>query len=351
MRSLGVIIVAFVTLAAALHPASASQEGVCVLRGKVLDETTRETLEHAIVFIAGSSIGTSTGADGAFVLRCRLAGEQQLVISLVGFERKIVRLRLIAGDSLSLLIDLSPRVLEENQIQVVGEEASEWQREFKEFEKIFRGAGEFARSCRLLNPYVIDLRMRGDTLVGSSQTLLLVENSDLGYRMRVAIRSFAWDLKRNQGLWAASIYFQELPAGSQGQREEWLERRRTVYRGSMRHFLRALIHRRLNEEGFSMRTGRSIDHSYMWPKIEEDSLRLFQDPRSLLYEWKYPEWIRVDDDRRPLSASYFRLVEPRALIEESGLLMTPLAFEVGGMWASERVGRLLPIDYSPDEPP
>ena len=45
------------------------------------------------------------------------------------------------------------------------------------------------------------------------------------------------------------------------------------------------------------------------------------------------------------------MVEIPALIDSSGDVATPLAFELGGKWEGERVGSLLPADYFPEVHP
>jgi hypothetical protein len=334
----------------ALHlPAHAFQGRPCVIAGRVVDALTREPLEKAIVFLSGSSIGTSTRGNGTFLLRSPVTGGQDLVVSLVGYDRKVIHLQLPAGDSVSIQVVLSPHVLPQTQVQVVGGEVEEWKKNLAVFENIFLGRGEFARSCRLLNPYVVDLTVRGDTLSARSDSLLWVENPALGYRMRVAIGAFEWDLRHDQGVWAVYVLFQEYSASSPEEREDWLEHRKTVYQGSMRYFFRSLILGRASDEGFQVRAGRSLDMSPYWPEIERDSLPLSVDSTTHRFQWTDRRWIRVDSDRRASTPSFFRVVGAGASVDSTGLPTNPLAFEIGGKWGGERMGSLLPTDYVPDE--
>jgi len=117
----------------------------------------------------------------------------------------------------------------------------------------------------------------------------------------------------------------------------------------MRHFLWALVHKRLFEEGFELRTGRSLEKSKGWRKIGEDAVQLEQDLGTHLLEWKYPNWIRVDNISISTIPSFLRMVEIPALVDSSGVVATPLAFELGGKWEGERVGSMLPADYSPED--
>lgn len=348
-RLLLLVIVPAIGMSISLVPPS--PEHVCVIAGRILNELTGEPLESANAFLAGTTIGTSSGPHGKFLLRSVLTGGQDLVISLVGYDRRVIHLELTAGDSTFLAVTLLPHVLQGEQIQVEASEPKEWKENLVRFEKVLFGEGEFADQCRLLNPYVVDLRLTGDKLVGRSDSLLRVENPALGYTIGVVIRRFEWDVRYNQGVWVAYVHFRESTSGSQDQREEWLDHRRSAYEGSLRHFFWALARRRLFEEGFAMRTGQTISSSQRWTEISEDSIHLMQNPGSQLLQWMYPDWVRIDLDFPSDNPGYIHLVQDHALIDSSGVLVTPLAFNLGGRWGRERLGSILPTDYFPETHP
>jgi hypothetical protein len=346
---LAVLPVTALSLLLAAPPSGPNTE--CIIAGRVLNELTGEPLENANAFLAGTTIGTSSGPRGEFVLRSILTGGQDLVISLVGYERRVVRVQLKAGDSTFVTMALIPQVLQAEQVQVEASEPKEWKRNLALFEKVLRGEGEFADQVRLLNPYVVDLKMRGTTLVGTTDSLLRIENPGLGYMMGVVIRRFEWDVRHDGGVWAVYVHFREIPGQSEQQHEEWLKHRRAAYDGSLRHFLWALARSRLSEQGFEMRTGKNISYSRGWKGINEDSLHLDRVPGTPLLTWTFPEWIRVDPGFSFSSPSYVHLVHEHALFDSSGVLVTPLALELGGTWARERIGNMLPTDYFPEPIP
>ena len=347
-RFLGLLAFPLLGLSIIIVLAPPLPEPACVIAGRILNEQSGEPLENANVFLAGTTIGMSSGPRGEFLLRSVLTGGQDLVVSLVGYDRRVIHLALTAGDSTFLTVSLMPHVLLGEQIQVVASEPKEWKENLVRFEKVLFGEGEFADQCRLLNPYVIDLKLTGDRLVGRSDSLLRVENPALGYTMGVVIRKFEWDVRHDRGSWAAYVHFRESIPRSQDQREEWRDHRRSAYEGSMRHFFWALAHRRLMQEGFAMRTGNMISYSQRWTEISEDSIHLLQDPGTQLIQWIYPDWVRIDLDFPSKDPGYIHLVQDHALIDSSGVLVTPLAFDLGGRWGRERMGSLLPVDYFPD---
>jgi hypothetical protein len=318
--------------------------------GAVVDSMTGLPLENAVVFLAGTTVGTSTSVSGEFLLRSVLAGGLDCVASVVGHERKVTHIQLTAGDSISLIIKLSPHLVQGEPVEVLAAEPKDWKKNLALFEKIFRGRGEYAEQCLLLNPYVVDLSLHGQMLVGTSDSLLWIRNPALGYTMGVVIRRFQWDVRRDQGIWSVYVFFKELDPETRSQRETWLERRRIVYEGSLRHFLRALVHRRVFEEGFEIRTGKWSD-SRMWTLIGEDTIQLAPHAGTRLIEWHYPKRIRVDYSSHLYAPSFMRLMGDCALVDSAGVVVKPLTFELGGRWAGERVGSMLPNDYAPEDHP
>ncbi|MCL5021591.1 MAG: carboxypeptidase-like regulatory domain-containing protein, partial [Bacteroidetes bacterium] len=55
------------------------------IKGKVLDQLTKETLTGASVLVKGTSIGASTDLNGAFTIYNAPSGTQTLVVSYVGY--------------------------------------------------------------------------------------------------------------------------------------------------------------------------------------------------------------------------------------------------------------------------
>ncbi|HTY59290.1 MAG TPA: hypothetical protein VMF59_10745, partial [Bacteroidota bacterium] len=164
----------------------------------------------------------------------------------------------------------------------------------------------------------------------------------------VVIRDFEWSVDKNEGVWSVYLFFRQMRPASPEQLSLWSEHRRSAYKGSMRHFLWALVHRRVFEEGFEMRVGRWTD-SRMWRLIGEDSIHLELFPGTHLLEWTYRGMIRVDYNPQVYPPSFVRLADEFSLVDSSGVVVTPLAYELGGKWAWESMGRLLPCDYSPED--
>jgi hypothetical protein len=101
-------------LAQATRPAA-------VITGLVVDSSTAGPVVGAIAFIARNGIGSSTGADGRFVLPRVPPGEYDLVVSRVGYRRVVLRIAPGGSDTIALIVRLVPAPLEVGGVEVTAE--------------------------------------------------------------------------------------------------------------------------------------------------------------------------------------------------------------------------------------
>ncbi|RZK52454.1 MAG: carboxypeptidase-like regulatory domain-containing protein, partial [Hymenobacter sp.] len=91
---------------------AAAQGAEAVLRGRVLDADTRQPVPNAQVGIAHNRLGTSTNADGRFVLRVPAAYQgSEVEVALLGYQRYRQVLPPLAGSELLIYLKSSPASL------------------------------------------------------------------------------------------------------------------------------------------------------------------------------------------------------------------------------------------------
>jgi len=107
---------------------------------------------------------------------------------------------LTAGDSISLIIKTLSAPGQGEPVEVLAAGAEGLEKNLALFEKIFRGRGEYAEQCLLLNPYVVDLSpARADACWYIRQIFFWIRNPALGYTMGVVIRDSNGVSGRDQG--------------------------------------------------------------------------------------------------------------------------------------------------------
>ena len=92
-----------------------------MISGYIYDETSRESLIGANVYLNGTSMGTATDGDGYFVIQKVPADDYELIVSYLGFEQVKKQINLKADQSFTIDFELSPSVVELNSIEVSAE--------------------------------------------------------------------------------------------------------------------------------------------------------------------------------------------------------------------------------------
>lgn len=89
------------------------------IRGIVIDETTRQPLVGAVVYIPELKTGTTTGADGSFLLKRIPPRNFLMQISLLGYSAKVISAN--SSDTLAeITVALTPSVAELQEVIVTG---------------------------------------------------------------------------------------------------------------------------------------------------------------------------------------------------------------------------------------
>jgi hypothetical protein len=114
--------VALILVTCALVSEAGSQPlQLTLLRGVVRDSADARPVEGAIVYIPNSNLGASSDSSGRFVLPAPPGTELTLVISRVGYRRRILTLRTGAGDTTALEILLAPSPVQAPGVEISAE--------------------------------------------------------------------------------------------------------------------------------------------------------------------------------------------------------------------------------------
>ncbi|MBO7315957.1 MAG: carboxypeptidase-like regulatory domain-containing protein, partial [Paludibacteraceae bacterium] len=81
--------------------------------GKVLDKKDASPIQSANIFIKGTKRGTSSNQDGFFLLRLPEVEECTLVVSVIGYKRKEIKLESVLDQWVDCLLDEESLFLDE----------------------------------------------------------------------------------------------------------------------------------------------------------------------------------------------------------------------------------------------
>jgi hypothetical protein len=354
-------------LVAALGALPAAAQPTATVEGRVEDARTGMPLPGAHVFISASMIGTATDTTGRFRLEGVPVGAKRLVVSMLGYEPKRLSLFLQADTTVSRTFSLVPTVLEAEEVVVEDERDDEWYDDLRTFKRLFIGTTPLARDCELLNPTV--LRFDSSWWKGLEATAtapLRFRNEALGYRLRYTLKEF--DQSGTVVKWDGDPHFEELTPADSAEAARWRTARRDAYRGSLRHFLRALLSDRVEAEGFRMQrlprphAFRHTSRADRFP-VSRDDLIVGQTDSTYLFRFRgrlevtyrrepesrgYLRWSRQHRRTRDVQTSWIELNDPPVNIDRVGEIVEPYGATVFGYFAYEqRISGLLPRGYRP----
>ncbi len=230
-----------------------------VITGKVTDKISGEALPSVNVFLANTSIGTSSGADGTFRLQNIPEGKYDLIASSVGYKPYFLPVDLSNKSNgftqeIKLNIQLEAEVKELSEITVRAD-TTNWTRNYNDFVRLFLGETRLSANCKITNPRVLHFYMdpRDRVLVAHSKLPLEIINSALGYKITYYLYQFEYNLRSGTLMVFGVPLFEDLPTTKERILKKRQRERKKAYEGSVVHFMRSLYRNKLKVNGFEMR--------------------------------------------------------------------------------------------------
>lgn len=221
-----------------------------IIQGKIVDQYTSKPIEGVSVYINNTSFGTNTNQFGEFVLPYRFKGEFQLVVTQIGYERKIKK---ISSDSLKskYLFYLIPKENRLMDVEVQSSDRNGWSKWGTFFLEAFVGTSKYANKCHLINANDLIFKYsKGEkTLQVYAYVPLIFENFSLGYHIEVQLSDFIYDVNNKYLYTETYSYFKEMQ-GNKHDLRKWKNARNDAYLGSLMHFIRSVYSNQIVQEGF-----------------------------------------------------------------------------------------------------
>ncbi|MEL1232262.1 MAG: TonB-dependent receptor, partial [Candidatus Neomarinimicrobiota bacterium] len=90
------------------------------ISGRVIDKTTNSPIPHTNIFISNSSLGDISNHNGIFSISNIYTKSCSLIISYIGYDRRIIELQFPNDDKKDYEIPLLPKVLSTKEISIFG---------------------------------------------------------------------------------------------------------------------------------------------------------------------------------------------------------------------------------------
>lgn len=223
----------------------ASAQNNYAITGTVHDEKG-QPLASATVFLSQSESITMSNDDGRFMFGDMEQGSYRLIITMVGyspFEEDII----LKAQSADIEVKLKLKPVALKQVNIGGKD--HWNDQFETFKKAFLGSTHNGNLSVITNPKVVYFSTRKDTLFANADDFLLIENPNLGYRIKYLLKYFSYSKHTRVALYDGDISFEPMK-GTPKLKEKWDKNRLDAYRGSFMHLLRSVYRNSTNTEGF-----------------------------------------------------------------------------------------------------
>jgi len=330
------------------------------INGTVKDKESNQAIPFCNVFLEGTTRGTQTDSLGKFSLQNVALGSYRLVVSIVGYSPIVYPITITEKPlNFKFLLEIDTKLLE--AVTVKGKRDKGWEKNFKEFERLFLGMAFDPKEVKIVNPEVIDFSKDKGVFSATASKDIVIENRTLGYKITYILQDFSKTSELVSYIGLAR--FQELTPNSEKQKKTWLDNRKEVYEGSITHFLKSLIDDNIRAQGFdaffmnpdyvnntniSTRFYDIVSKRHL-PIITKE---VVSETSSKYYEIKFPFLIELVYNKRYARSAfsdapypYSQLIQKsKILVSKNGVLANPFALEIRGEMAKPSIADLLPID-------
>lgn len=328
------------------------------ISGRIINAETGDPLFLVNVYLANTTIGTTTARDGYYRLGNLVPGTYDLVAQHIGYELEIREILITGADSLRYNFKLSPKVIQGDEVTVFAPQPKGllWSLNLARFKVEFIGETEYSGECIILNPEVLRFQIDPVTkeFIASSDEVLQIENQALGYMIHVIIQEYRSQLPSSSDGFSLQYTilprFELLESGSQRTMKKWERNRQLCYEGSLRHFLAAIAGNG-DSSSFRIYSGNLTTLALGMGKVlSTDELQVALDDATQFFRWESDDWMRVIygvDQLDRQNSSFIRLPEGYTLFDRFGVCMIKYSIELKGHWTLKRMADTLPFDYQP----
>jgi len=211
-----------------------------IIRGSILDISTKSGIPFASVYFNATFAGTTSDKDGNFELDVSNNSSMPLTVSAVGYY-SVTLAPFQTGKHLQ--ISLAPKVYELTEAHVKAKSLkAKRQRNLRLFREEFLGTSANAGQCKILNENDISFNYDSDTdtLKVFALKPLEIQNGALGYRLTYYLDKFEYYRKRRSTFFMGNMIFKDEAGADSIQKKRYNTIRKGTYLGSRMHFFRTL---------------------------------------------------------------------------------------------------------------
>lgn len=334
------------------------------ISGYVYDEIENKPLEAAFVYLDGTTINTTTDANGFFELKPQTAYNVTLVVAFIGFENFVLENPFSYKKPVKLLMKESSINLDE---VVINKNLPFTRKQMlRVFRQQFLGTTPAGNSCKIENEDDIKLtyNLTTNTLKASSKVPLRIKNERLEYTISFSLVDFQVqyntlslsDLYLRGSFYAGTTAFTDVSKNNSA-----TKKRKKAYLGSTVHLMKTITANTWVQEKFQLYVDRwpanPVNHFIITDSLSYKKVVSIDDGKAAVSmgfmtdaSGKKQEIKRKKSERYSIvydgkDQSFFELANGRFYIDNNGLFSPIEEITFGGYMSTLKAGDLLPADY------
>ncbi|MBU3820461.1 carboxypeptidase-like regulatory domain-containing protein [Flavobacteriaceae bacterium XHP0103] len=315
------------------------------ITGTVLDYKTQQPVEAVSVYFDNTTIGTVTDTNGRFSLDYSEAIKSSLIISFLGYKSEVIT-DYRSKQNVTVLLKESIDALE--AVVIKADDGLTRKQKLFIFKREFLGESKFARSCKILNEddLILNYFKNERKLNVRANSPIIIRNESLQYEVSYDISFFEIDfinvvLEDNYEIfdvktvtYAGTTFYKKLEDFN---KKAAVRNREQAYKGSVHQFMRSLYHNTLKDNHYKI-----YDTKFLVNPEDYINITYSNNPELKTLKLVKPITILYDNERK----SGMKLKTPSILIDKYGHYSNPTEVEFTGFMGKQRLGDLLPLDYT-----
>lgn len=220
------------------------------IKGKVTN-ANNEPIEGASVYLDGTTIGTTTDANGNFEIVEKNKFNTLLIVRYLGFEDIIISNPYEKDYFVFILV---PKQNEIETVLIVKDGYTRKQK-LKLFKEQFLGLTKYGKACKILNEDAIDFNydLKSLTFTATSVEPIKINNPYLGYTIDFDLHTFYVRFKYksiHSRAVGENMYLGTAKYTDNNSKAKILKNRKDVYLGSSMHFFKNIVTNAWSNNGF-----------------------------------------------------------------------------------------------------
>ncbi|MBA4317889.1 MAG: hypothetical protein C0412_05765 [Flavobacterium sp.] len=332
------------------------------VKGIITDRVTNKPVAGAAFYLSQSCYFSITDANGSFEIKNIVPGNYQIVISAKNYAPFLSNMYINGGNTYPLNNSIEP-LPADLVAKINSPKSSDYESDYKKFERIIIGNTPYMGSCRVENPEAMRFSWNKEILEGRSNGSLVFVHKKFGYKLHCTILNFAYDTKQLTRILDYSLYFEPMTPKDTDEKEDWDDYRKEAYNGSLNHFLWAFRNDLIKKEDYEVFSLSSLGPEAKMSDGMDGAAESGSQFQKKILAFMEISLGNIDENQIMFGiAGFLKVVyKPRSYSKETSFLFIPsqstllldkegwtdaeMPFASYGLWGRNGISNMLPKEY------